>query len=50
LRFANARAVDVPRSVLDCSRAAVELGWQPEVELREGIKRTMAWMKSAALG
>ncbi|OZI62980.1 NAD-dependent epimerase/dehydratase family protein [Bordetella genomosp. 11] len=49
LRFANARPVDVPKSVLDCSRAAAELGWRPEIELREGIRRTMAWMKSTAL-
>lgn len=47
LRFSNARSVDVPKSVLDCRRAAVELGWQADVTLREGIERTVAWMKGA---
>jgi UDP-glucose 4-epimerase len=46
LRFAGARAVDVPKSVLDCRRAAEDLGWQADVALRDGIERTIAWMKS----
>ncbi|WP_427184293.1 NAD-dependent epimerase/dehydratase family protein [Bordetella bronchialis] len=49
MRFADARPVDVPKSVLDCRRAAVELGWQAEIQLREGMERTIAWMKSATV-
>ena len=28
---------------LDCSKAKQELGWEPEVSLKEGIKKTMKW-------
>ncbi len=31
------------RSVLDAGRARRELGWQPEVSLTEGLRRTLAW-------
>jgi UDP-glucose 4-epimerase len=34
------------RSVLDWSKAEQELGWQPEVDLTEGIRRTIEWSKS----
>ncbi len=30
---------------LDCSRAKSELGWQPEISLRVGIRETIAWME-----
>ena len=41
----DARAFDVPRLHLDSSRAESVLGWQPEVDLGDGIKRTAAWLK-----
>lgn len=34
------------RSVLDWSKAKRELGWNPEVSLKEGLKRTLAFFKS----
>lgn len=34
---------DVPRRVPDISRARAVLGWEPEVPLDEGLKRTIAW-------
>mgnify|MGYP006344904313 CR=1 FL=1 len=34
---------DPPRRVPDISRAKQLLGWQPEVDLDEGLRRTLAW-------
>ncbi len=36
-----ARAVDVPRSTLAIGRAWVELSWQPQVELADGLRRML---------
>jgi GDP-L-fucose synthase len=30
---------------LDCTKAKVELGWQPKISLEEGIRRTLAWWR-----
>jgi nucleoside-diphosphate-sugar epimerase len=30
---------------LDYSLAKKELGWKPKVELKEGIKKTVEWLK-----
>jgi UDP-glucose 4-epimerase len=46
--YREARLGDVIRSVIDPSRAALELGWRAEVSLDEGIARTWAWTKEAA--
>ena len=40
------RAADVPANVLDTALIRSELGWRPEVPLREGLIGTIAWMKS----
>jgi UDP-glucose 4-epimerase len=40
--FAPERPGEVRRSCLDVSRAARELGWEAEVELREGLRRILA--------
>ena len=42
------RAGDILRSVLDPSRAKAVLGWQPEVELAEGLRRTWQWFVANA--
>ena len=34
------------RSVLSRERAKAVLNWEPEIDLKEGIKRTIAWAKS----
>tara|TARA_Y100000034_G_scaffold123752_1_gene171006 strand:+ start:1066 stop:2019 length:954 start_codon:yes stop_codon:yes gene_type:complete len=34
---------------LDCTKAAEELGWKPEISLDEGIQRTLAWYKENIL-
>ena len=39
----GARFEDIPRRVPDVSRAQQVLGWQPQVSLEEGLKRTIAW-------
>ena len=35
------RPGEVARSVLECSRAAAELGWRAETALERGLERTM---------
>lgn len=35
--YLSARALDVPESVLDISRASRELDWQPQVSFRDGV-------------
>lgn len=44
VQYATGRSFDVPRLVLDVSRARRELGWVPHVDLPEGISRTWNWI------
>jgi UDP-glucose 4-epimerase len=44
--FAEARAGELQRSVLDPSRARTELGWEPQHSLDEGLAETWAWISS----
>ncbi len=44
-RHEPARLGDVVRSVLDVSLIGRELGWQAEVPLDEGLRRTWLWMQ-----
>jgi UDP-glucose 4-epimerase len=46
-RFDAPRPGDVPRSVLDCSRARSVLGWEPWTDLRDGLAATVAWYRRA---
>jgi UDP-glucose 4-epimerase len=39
--FAPARAGEVQRIALDCSRAAEELGWSAQIDLRRGLELTL---------
>jgi UDP-glucose 4-epimerase len=39
------RPFDVPVSVLDASRARTTFSWEPRVDLKEGIRRTVEWIK-----
>jgi UDP-glucose 4-epimerase len=39
----GSRFEDIPRRVPDISRARQVLGWEPQVPLTEGLKRTIAW-------
>ncbi len=44
--FAPERLGEVRRSCLDASRARTELGWEPRVQLRDGLGRVLAWLDS----
>ena len=39
------RPVDVPRSVLDCSRAKNDFGWECETGFSSGLSNTWKWVK-----
>ena len=41
--FQPSRAIDVARNVLDTTRAATSLGWQPSIGLEEGLSLTVDW-------
>ena len=43
--YRRGRDFDVPTNVLDVSRAKAVLGWEPQVELAEGLARTMEWIR-----
>jgi UDP-glucose 4-epimerase len=43
-RYLNKRPFDVPVSILSNVLAKDELGWIPQVMLRDGITRTVKWM------
>jgi UDP-glucose 4-epimerase len=43
--FAPERPGEVQRIAIDPARAREELGWEPRVQLREGLERTLASMR-----
>lgn len=45
--YKQARAIDVPISVLDVSCAQEKLGWKTEIPLTEGLSRTWEWFLQA---
>ena len=46
--YADARPGDLLRSVLDPSRAQVELGWRPRHTIAEGLAETWEWVRGQA--
>lgn len=48
LSFAPAREGEVLRSCLDVARARGELGWEPTVELDQGLRRILAELRAPA--
>lgn len=42
--YKPARSVDVPKSVLDVSRARDMLGWSAQIDLRDGLRDYWAWV------
>lgn len=44
-RYLNGRPFDVPVNVLANDLARRALGWEPRVAMREGLARTVAWMR-----
>ena len=49
-RYLDGRPFDVPVSILSNTLAREELGWSPQVTLREGIIRAAEWMRSELSG
>ena len=45
-RFEEFRAGDVRHSLADIGKAARLLGYEPQVRVREGLERTVAWYKA----
>jgi UDP-glucose 4-epimerase len=44
--YAPARTGEVHASALDATKAEVNLGWKPRVEIAEGIQRTVRWLRA----
>ena len=44
--YKKGRAYDVPKVVLDISKAYREFNWKPGIDLLQGIKRTSKWMST----
>ncbi len=42
--YKESRACDSLVNYLDCCRARTELGWQPQLSLKEGLQRTWQWL------
>ena len=40
---------EVRATWLDCSKAGQELGWEAEIDLSEGLRRTVEWARTAAV-
>lgn len=47
-RYLAARTFDVSVNVLDSTRARQLMGWVPQVELRDGLRRTVEWLRDPA--
>jgi UDP-glucose 4-epimerase len=45
MNFQADRRIDVHRNVLCISRAADELGWAPQIDIDQGMRRTAEWWK-----
>jgi UDP-glucose 4-epimerase len=49
IAFTDRRDIDlIQRRMLDCSRAARVLGWQPKTDLATGLELTKQWMEAVA--
>jgi UDP-glucose 4-epimerase len=46
VEYMPGRALDVPASVLEVSRAEEELGWRPHTEIARGVALTWEWINS----
>jgi len=45
VEYQSARPFDVPRLVLDISKASNRIEWRPRVGIQEGLERTWRWMR-----
>src|SRR2546426_11907083 len=46
--FPPARPAHDRRYALNCSKMAAELGWQPAVQLDDGLRQTIDWYRANA--
>ncbi len=46
VKYEQNRSFDVPKVILDCELIKSEIGWNADVNLDEGIKRTWKWVQS----
>jgi UDP-glucose 4-epimerase len=46
IQHSSARKFDVPHNVLDSGLLREETGWQPAVDLKTGVARTLEWLKT----
>jgi UDP-glucose 4-epimerase len=46
--LAPERSGEVRHIALDYTRAREQLGWEPQVDLREGLERTLEWARAQA--
>ncbi len=46
IRYEPARGFDVPANVLDASLLRAEVGWEPRVQLEEGVERVIQWLRT----
>ncbi|GAG41008.1 unnamed protein product, partial [marine sediment metagenome] len=44
--YTSVRPGEIQRICLDCSKAERELGWRPQLLLKEGIAKTVAYFKA----
>lgn len=49
LVWKNARAIDVPVSIVSNRRASEVLGWHPKTPLGEGLEKTIAWWRAGGV-
>ena len=45
VRYAPDRSLDVPINILNNERAKLHLKWQPEIELLDGVSKTLEYMR-----
>jgi UDP-glucose 4-epimerase len=50
VRYIPSRNFDVPVNVLDSSLLRKEVGWEPRINLDEGIARVIEWLQSDKMG
>ena len=48
VNYHEGRAIDVPSSFLDITRAANEVRWGPQISFEDGLERTIAWLRDQA--
>jgi len=49
VNYSPSRIFDVPKIYLDIRKAERILGWKPELNLRQGLEQTLAWIETVYL-